>query len=166
MGHDGPGECGSSDMAEHRLEERRCRSLRTQRGLFGPGTWGDPRVRFEYGQSECEWGRSCDRASHWRERSPRPGHANLRDDSPGREARYRRTLPGWRQRSRHGCGALTNYAGILARQPGEAWGGTQFQFTPAAGRVTVNTAPPPGELAASMLPLCSFITDLQMLKPS
>ena len=31
--------------------------------------------------------------------------------------------------------------------------------------VTVNTAPPPGALAASIVPLCSFITDLQMLSP-
>src|ERR1700733_6092294 len=35
----------------------------------------------------------------------------------------------------------------------------------AACRVAVNTAPPPGALAASMVPLCSFITDLQMLRP-
>src|SRR6202034_3171331 len=35
-----------------------------------------------------------------------------------------------------------------------------------AGSVTVNTAPPSGELATSMLPLCSFSTDLQMLSPN
>jgi hypothetical protein len=44
-----------------------------------------------------------------------------------------------------------------------AW---QSQLTPAVGRVTVNTAPPSVAFAASTLPLCSFITDLQMLSPS
>ncbi len=38
--------------------------------------------------------------------------------------------------------------------------------TADTGNVTVNTAPPSGEFAASTLPLCSFITDLQMLRPS
>ena len=37
---------------------------------------------------------------------------------------------------------------------------------PNTGSVTVNTAPLSGEFAASTLPLCSFITDLQILRPS
>jgi hypothetical protein len=44
----------------------------------------------------------------------------------------------------------------------------KFQPHPTGdtGSVTVNIAPPSGEFAASTLPLCSFITDLQMLKPN
>ena len=43
---------------------------------------------------------------------------------------------------------------------------TSTQNHPDIGSVTVNTAPPSGAFAASMLPLCSFITDLQMLSPN